>query len=283
MKNSNAFSISHISQFKSVLALSLVTVLVGGCGSSGSGTSVYNPRNPSGAGPAAVPLGSSGSTVGAGDLGASGNYVILSKAGITNVTGSSITGNMGVSPAAASYITGFALVADATNVFSTSSSVTGKVYAANYAVPTPSNLTTAIGSMQTAYTDAASRTNPDFNELMTGNIGGLTLTPGLYKWTNTVTIPTNVTISGTATDIWIFQISGDLSMSAAKNVILAGGALAKNIYWQVAGTVTIGTSSHFEGIILCKTAVTLQTTASMNGQILSQTAVALDNNTLVKP
>ncbi len=272
MKNSNAF-----------LMFSLFAVLVSGCGGSGAGTTVYNPRNTLGAGPAGVPLGSAGSVVATGDLGASGNYVILSQAGISNVTGSSITGNMGVSPAAATYITGFALIADGTNVFSTSSSVTGKIYAANYAVPTPSNLTTAIGSMQAAYTDAASRTNPDFNELLTGNIGGQTLAPGLYKWTSSVIIPNNVTISGTATDIWIFQISGNLSMSAAKNVILAGGALAKNIYWQVAGTVTIGTSAHFEGIILCKTAVTLQTTASINGQILSQTAVALDNNTVVKP
>jgi hypothetical protein len=283
MKNLNTFSTDIFYNFKSVLSFFLLTFIISGCGSSGGGSTTYNPRNPIGAGPAAIPLGASGASVVAGDLGASGNYVILSQAGISNVTGSAITGNMGVSPAAATYITGFALVADGTNVFSTSSSVTGKIYAANYAVPTPSNLTSAISSMQTAYTEAASRTNPDFNELLTGNIGGQTLAPGLYKWTSSVTIPNNVTISGTANDIWIFQISGNLTMSAAKNIILAGGALAKNIYWQIAGTVTLGTSSHFEGIILCKTAVTLQTTASMNGQIFSQTMVALDNNSVVKP
>src|SRR5204863_4696141 len=114
-----------------------------------------NPQNPSGAGPAPVSLGSSE------DSGAAGSYVILAKTGISNVTGSMVTGDMGLSPAAASFITGFSLIADSTNVFSTSSSVTGKVFAANYAVPSPTNLTTAIGSMETAYSDAAARSNPD--------------------------------------------------------------------------------------------------------------------------
>ena len=219
-----------------------------------------NPRNPNGLGPAPVSLSSTGSSViTAGDLGSAGNYVILAKTGVSNVTGSAITGNMGVSPAAASYITGFSLVADATNVFSTSSAVTGKIYAANYTPPTPSNLTTAIGNMETAYTDAAGRSNPDFNELATGGIGGLTLTPGLYTWSNSVTIPTNVTISGSATDVWIFQVAGNVNMAAAKNIILAGGAQARNIFWQVAGSVTVGATSHFEGTILCKTSVAFQT------------------------
>jgi hypothetical protein len=254
-------------------ALFLVVILAG-CGGDSTNT---NPRNPSGAGPAPVQLGSAGS------LGAAGSYVILAKTGISNVTGSTVTGDIGLSPAAASFITGFSLVADATNVFSTSSSVVGKVYAANYAVPTPSNLTTAIGSMETAYTDAAGRSTPDFLELSTGNIGGLTLAPGLYKWTSTVTIPTNVTIAGGANDVWIFQTSGGLSISAAKNVVLSGGAQAKNIFWQVAGQATLGATSHFEGIILSKTAITFQTGASMKGRALAQSQVALDNNAITQP
>ncbi len=249
----------------------------------GCGRGVNNPKNTAGLGPAGISLASTGTTVAAGDLGASGNYVLIGKTGISNVTGSTVTGNIAVSPAAATYITGFSLVADATNVFSTSSSVVGKVYAANYAVPTPSNLTTAVGSMETAYTDAAGRNPADFLELKTGNIGGLTLAPGLYSWTTTVTIPTDVTISGGPNDIWIFQTTGDITMSAAKNVILSGGALAKNIYWQVAGQVTIGTSSHFEGVILAKTAIVFQTLASLNGRALSQTMVTLDNNVITQP
>ena len=215
-------------------------------------------------------------------------FVFLSledETGISNVTGSTVTGDMGLSPAAASFITGFSLVADSTNQFSTSSSVVapGKVYAANYAAPTPANLTAAIGSMETAYTDAAGRTSPDFNELATGNLGGLTLAPGLYKWTTAVTIPTDVTIAGSANDVWIFQTSGNLSISAAKNVVLSGGAQAKNIFWQVAGQTTLGATSHFEGIILSKTAITFQTGASMKGRALAQTQVALDNNVITQP
>ena len=90
--------------------------------------------------------------------------------------------------------------------------------------------------MITAYNDAAGRPSPDFSELGTGNIGGKTLAPGLYKWTNTVTLPSDVTISGSANDVWIFQIAGNLTMSSAVNITLSGGAQAKNIFWQVAGT-----------------------------------------------
>jgi hypothetical protein len=78
-------------------------------------------------------------------------------------------------------MTGFSLIADVTNTFSTSSVVTGKLFAADYAPPTPAVLTTAVSDMQTAFTDAAGRTNPDFTELGAGDISGLTLIPGLYK------------------------------------------------------------------------------------------------------
>lgn len=216
-------------------------------------------------------------------LGTAGNFAILAKTAISTGPASAITGDIAVSPAAASYLTGFSLVADSTNVFSTSPQITGKAYAANYAVPTPSNLTTAVGNMQSAYTDAASRPTPDFLELGSGNIGGKTLSPGLYKWTSTVTIPADVTISGGANDVWIFQTTGDITMAAAQHVVLSGGALARNVFWQVAGKVTLGAGAHFEGIVLCKTQVTLQTSASLNGRILSQTAVALDHATVVRP
>ncbi len=217
------------------------------------------------------------------NLGTSGNYVILAKTGISTVPASVITGDIAVSPAAASYLTGFSLSADSTNVFSTSPQITGQAFAANYAVPTPSNLTTAVSDMETAYTDAAGRVTPDFLELGTGNLGGKTLMPGLYKWTSSVTMPSDVVISGGANDIWIFQTSGDLTMSASVKITLAGGAQAKHIFWQVAGQGTLGTGAHFEGILLCKTQVTLQTGASMNGRLLAQTQVALQQATVTKP
>ena len=146
-----------------------------------------------------------------------------------------------------------------------------------------SRLTTAVGDMQTAYTDAAGRSNPNFVNLGAGNIGGKTLTPGLYKWTTAVIIPTDVTISGGPNDVWIFQVAGTLTMSSAVKIILSGGAQAKNIFWQASGAVTLGTTSHFEGIILGKTGINLQTGASINGRMLAQTAVTLQKNTVTRP
>lgn len=214
-------------------------------------------------------------------LGAAGNYVILAKTAINNVPTSAITGNLGLSPAATSYITGFSLT-DFTG-YATASQVTGKVYAADMVTPTSVNLTTAVQSMLTAYTDAAGRPSPDFVNLGAGNIGGKTLTPGLYNWSSAVTVPSNIIISGSPDDVWIFQISGDLTMSAATRVTLQGGAKASNIFWQVAGKASFGTTSHFEGIILSMTGITFQTGASFNGRALAQTAVILDGNTVVQP
>jgi hypothetical protein len=98
-----------------------------------------------------------------------------------------------------------------------------------------------------------------------------------------VTISSDVTISGGVNDVWIFQIPGNLTMSAAKKVILGGNAKAKNIFWQLTGFADIGAGAHFEGIILSQTAVTLKTGASMNGRALAQTRVDLDQNAVTKP
>ena len=225
--------------------------------------------------------GGSSATLAAVDLGAAGNYLILAKSAISNISTSAFTGDLGLSPAATSYITGLSLT-DATG-YATSAQVTGKIYAADMADPTPINLTTAVENMITAYNDAAGRPSPDFLELGTGNIGGKTLTPGLYKWTTTVTLPSSVTISGGADDVWIFQISGDLTMSPAVIVTLSGGAQAKNIFWQVAGQATFGTTTQFKGIILSKTAINFQTGAAFSGRALAQTAVSLDAATVTKP
>ena len=215
------------------------------------------------------------------NLGKAGDYVILAKTAISTVPTSAITGNLGLSPAATSYVTGFGLT-DATG-FALSPQVTGKIFAADMVSPTSTNLTTAVTDMGLAYTDAAGRPTPNFLNLSTGNIGGKTLTAGLYKWTTTVTMPSDVVISGSATDVWIFQISGDIDMSSAVKITLNGGAQAKNIFWQVAGQVTLGIDSHFEGIILSQTAIHLLTHASMNGRALAQTAVTLEKNTVNEP
>ena len=159
----------------------------------------------------------------------------------------------------------------------------GKVYASSYAAPTPANLTSAVLNMQAAYNDAAGRTNPDSLNLDSGNIGGKTLVPGLYTWGSDVRIAADVTLAGGPSDVWIFQISNDLDLSSTKSVLVSGGAQAKNIFWQVAGQVTVHANSHFEGIILAKTAITLQTTATLHGRALAQSLVAIDNNSVTAP
>lgn len=210
------------------------------------------------------------------DLGVAGNFVILSKTGITSVYKSTITGDIGTSP-----ITGAAMVISC-------GEVTGNVFSVDAAGPackttSATMLTAAVSDMQTAYTDAAGRISPDFLNLGAGTIGGLTLTPGLYKWTSPVNIPTDIAIAGGPDDVWIFQVAGTLTMSSAVNVTLSGGAQAKNIYWVVAGAVTFGTTSHFEGNILGQTGINLQTGASINGRLLAQTAATLQMNIVTQP
>jgi Ice-binding-like/Bacterial Ig-like domain len=226
-----------------------------------------------------------GTTVAPGrpvNLGTAGDFVILSKSGISTVPPAVITGNLGVSPAAASYITGFSLAANATNAFSTSPQVTGKIYAANYASPTPAKMTTAIGDMGIAFTDAAGRA-PDVRELGAGSIGGMNLTPGVYKWGTGLLIPTSITLTGSSTAVWIFQVAQDLTLSSGTSIVLAGGALPQNVFWQVAGKVELGTTAHLEGIVLTHTSITLRTGASIKGRLLAQTAVSIDGSTIVQP
>jgi Ice-binding-like len=273
MSRSKSFSKPALS----TMALFVVALAVG-CSNSTTAPRV-SPTTP-GSGPGTGQAGAHGPAPVV--LGTAGTFVILAKSAISNVPTSAVTGNLGLSPAAASFVTGFALSLPAGGAFSTSAQVTGDVYASDYAVPTPADLTTAIGDMQTAYTDAAGRPTPDHNELGAGNIGGLTLPPGLYKWSNTVTIPTSVTLNGGPNDTWIFQIAGGVTEASAARVVLTGGAVAPNVVWQVAGIVSIGTTAHMEGVVMSQTAITLGTGASVNGRLLAQTAVTLAGNTIVQ-
>jgi len=139
--------------------------------------------------------------------------------------------------------------------------------------------------MQAAYIDAAGRTptSAATTNVGAGTLTSLTLSPGVYEWGSAVTIPTNLTFNGSATSVWILKVAGTLDMAAAKSVILSGGAEAKNIFWQVAGAVTIGANTHFEGIILGNTSITFGHLASIHGRLLAQTAVNLDATTVTQP
>jgi len=210
-------------------------------------------------------------------LGTAETFAILSQSGITDVYRSAIVGDVGTSP-----ITGAALLL-------TCGEVSGNMYTVDAAGPLPcavtnaSFLTSAVGDMGFAYDDAAGRLSPDFTELGAGEIGGLTLAPGLYKWATGLLITTDVTLSGGPNDVWIFQVAGTMNQANATRVTLAGGALAKNIFWQVAGAVTLGTNAHFEGVVLGKTMIAVNTGTSVNGRLLAQTAVTLQMNAITEP
>jgi hypothetical protein len=219
------------------------------------------------------------------NLGTAGGFAILSKSGVSTTGTSLVTGNIGVSPAAASYITGFGLIANSSNQFATSSLVKGKIYAADYSPPTPTTLTTAVSNMQTAYTDAAGLSNPSNTELGAGNIGGMTLYPGLYKWSTAVNIAADgltLNCNGNSSSVFVFQIAQTLNVANGAAVTLSGGCQPQNIFWQVAGQATLGTTSSFEGIILSQTAIVMNTGATLTGAALAQTAVTLDADTVTQ-
>jgi hypothetical protein len=161
--------------------------------------------------------------------------------------------------------------------------VNGKIYAADYAPPTPVNMTTAISNMETAFTDAAGRTLPDFTELGAGDISGMTLVPGLYKWgTGLLVTNAGVTLAGGANDVWIFQIAGDLTVNSDAIIHLSGGAQARNIFWQVSGQATLDTATDFSGIILSQNLISMNTRAKLTGRALAQTAVTLIASTVTE-
>ena len=211
------------------------------------------------------------------NLGTARSFAILSKSGITDVYPSVVTGDVGTTP-----ITGAALLL-------TCGEVSGKVFTVDAAGPLPcatndaSFLGLAVGDMEFAYDDAAGRVFPDFTELGAGQIGGLTLEPGLYKWASGLLITTDVTLFGGPNDVWIFQVAGTMNQANGTRVTLAGGARPQNIFWAVAGAVTLGTTAHFEGVILAKTMIAANTGASVNGRLLAQTAVTLQMNTVTQP
>jgi hypothetical protein len=165
--------------------------------------------------------------------------------------------------------------------------VTGKIYAFNYAVPTPSEMTTASNDVLAAYTAAnavgggagVGTACPG-----TGNFGGLAIAPGVYTCAG-VTIPTNFTLAGTgaATDVWVFKLSGTLGMTGGAGMTFTGtqGALPQNVFWAVAGAVSIGASSTLDGVVLGASNIDTLAGSIVHGRLLSQTAVNLQGGTNV--
>lgn len=273
-----------------LLAASLLAIFVAGCGGgggggggsaatgAGAGAGAGASGNVCSGGAACVSLGA------AGNLGAAAGYAILAKSGVSTVPSSIVTGNIGLSPAARGFLTQWSETSDVTDTFATSTQVVApfRLYASDYVGgTTTADLGTAVLSMEGAYTAATAK--PPGPCAGVGNLGGLTLAPGVYTCAVNVTIPTNVTLNGNATDVWVFQITGSLTQAAATQVILTGGALPQNVFWQVSDVVTIGTTATMRGVILAQTNIAVQTGATVIGRLLAQTAVTLDQATVTQP
>jgi hypothetical protein len=221
-------------------------------------------------------------------LGTSRKFVILTKAGVSSVPPSVITGNVGVSPIAAAAMTGFGLTMDSSNNFSQSAQVTGKCFGADYASPTPSMLTTAISDMEAAYTDAAGRppTSGAHIDVGGGLITGMTLTAGVYTWGTDINFASDIYLKGSSKDNFLLQSTGNVIVGSGAKVIFINdgsngrddpGPSAANVVWQVAGYVDAGTTSALKGTFLVKTHAVFKTGASLLGRVLSQTACTLDS------
>lgn len=268
----------------------LLAAIVAGCGGGGSGTS----------GPGLGPVGAACSGTGCVDLGTAANYAILAKTGVSSVPNSVVTGNVGLSPAARGFLTGWALIAEPTDTSFGSAQVSGRLFAAdNVGGTTSSNLSTAVGDMQTAYTNAnglapAGGGDPAAGGVAcptdgttVGALGNVTITPGVYTCTVPLSIAagTNVTLSGAG--VYVIRTSAGITQAAGTQVILTGGAVAQNVFWVPAQTASIGgaagTTTKMAGVILAKTNITIGTNATVNGRLLAQTAVTLDQATVAQP
>lgn len=258
------------------IALALTGAVAGCGGGGGNDVSLAGALSAPTAQGAGTGVGGAGRGPAPLNLGAAGGYVILAESAITNVPTSAVTGNVGLSPATGA---GIGL---------TCAQVTGVINDVDSTGPLPCTvvnavgLTAAIGAKGAAYTDANSRA-PDYTELGAGNIGGLNLGPATYKWGTGVLIPTNLTLTGGANDVWIFQIAQGLTVSSGVQIILAGGALPKNVFWATFAAADVGTSAKFNGVLLSQTSIVMKTGASMNGRLMAGTAISLAQNVVTQP
>lgn len=200
------------------------------------------------------------------DLGGAGAFVVLGGSTVTNTGLSTLTGDLGVSPGTA--VTGFP-----------PGTVSGATHAGN------ATSATAMTDLTTAYNDAAGRTLAPVT--VAGNLGGLTLPPGLYKSTSSLSISSGdltLDAQGDANAVFIFQMASTLTTSSGRAVVLSGGAKSSNVFWQVGSSATLGTTSTFKGTIMANQSISMGTGASLNGRALARIgAVTLAANAVVMP
>jgi hypothetical protein len=199
-------------------------------------------------------------------LGGAANFAVLAGSAIINTGATNITGDLGLSPGTS--IGGFP----------------PGILVGIKLINEPLSIQAKLDAT-TAYNDLAGRTSTDIVTL-SGNIGGLTLTPGLYKSTSSLAVSSgDVTFDakGDANAVFIIQIASSLTTTSGRKVLLAGAAVAANIYWQVGSSATLGTTSVFKGTLIVMQSITFNTGATLDGRALARTGgVTMAGNTIVK-
>jgi hypothetical protein len=239
------------------------------------------------------------------ELGTAGDFVILAKTGISTVPASAVTGNIGVWPITLAAITGFNLAMHTSGMYSTDggdqlNSITndntwGRAFAPEH-TDAEAKLVLAVFDMEAAYTDATLRPTTPVNSNKpkylyinhgAGDLGGKTLTPGVYTFDIDVIISTGNTLTfdggGNANAVFVIQTTKSVKLATATEVILTNSAQAENIFWVVAQEVVVQESSHMKGVLLVKTGVTFITNSSLDGRIFAQTAATLQMATITEP
>jgi hypothetical protein len=207
------------------------------------------------------------------DLGVAAQFAILSGSAITSTGGGDVYGDVGLSPGGG------------TSIGVIQTQVHGIIYAVDALGPVgsvmdPDLLTAAKIDLTTAYNDAAGRTPVPSGPFLNpggGNLGGLNVVPGLYKFSSNALISSDVTLTGGPDDVWIFQIASDLTVGSGVHVILAGGAAARNIFWQVGTSATLGTFCDFKGTIMADQSITMNTSCTVEGRALARIAMVTFN------
>ncbi|MBL7870969.1 MAG: DUF3494 domain-containing protein [Cyclobacteriaceae bacterium] len=193
-------------------------------------------------------------------------FAILAGSAVTSTGATVITGDLGLSPG--------------TSVGGFPPGILNGTLRINDDIATQAKL-----DLTAAYNDAAGRTSTDIVSL-SGNIGGLTLTPGLYKSTSSLAISSGdltFDAKGNSSAVFIIQIASTLTTTSGRQVILSGGALASNIFWQVGSSATFGTTSVFKGTVMALESITFKTGAKLNGKALARNGgITLEGNTIVK-
>jgi hypothetical protein len=199
-------------------------------------------------------------------LAGSSDFAVLAGSSVTNTGATSITGDLGLSPG--------------TSIGGFPPGILVGTQLINGVLATQAKL-----DLTTAYNDAAGRTSTDIVTL-SGNIGGLTLSPGLYKSTSSLSISSGdltFDAKGNASAVFIIQIASSLTTTSGRKVFLIGGAVPSNIFWQVGSSATFGTTSVFKGTVMAMQSITFNTGATLDGRALARTGgVTMAGNTIVK-